>query len=92
MPEEGFVLIWRNSSESKRHLSYHETAMDLERRLERRHLTNRESVAADLETWKLEHQSGRSIEGERSGDYLSIHVLSEVACFPKRVYVLACTR
>ena len=51
-PEDGFVLVWTNSEESKKRLGYAETVTQLERRLERCHRTNREGVAEDLDRAK----------------------------------------
>ena len=47
-PDEGFILIWENSEESKRRLSYPEAARVLEQRLETCHSTNRRSVKRKL--------------------------------------------
>ncbi len=62
-PDEGFVFVWINSDESKRRLGYEETVKQLERRLERCHTTNRESVAQDLER-------ARRFEGSTVFDWL----------------------
>jgi RNAse (barnase) inhibitor barstar len=48
MPDEGFILVWLNSAESKKRLGYDETQRQLERRLQRSHPTNRNNVAMDL--------------------------------------------
>ncbi|QQL44594.1 barstar family protein [Sulfuriroseicoccus oceanibius] len=58
-PDEGFVLIWRNSEESKRRLGYTETVKQLERRLERCHPTNREDVTNDLQ--KAQRNKGSTV-------------------------------
>jgi len=55
-PDEGFVLVWMNSAESKKRLGYDETQKQLERRLERCHPANRNDVATDLEQAK--HHKG----------------------------------
>jgi len=47
-PEEGFVLRWADSEVSRRNLSHSETIRQLEKKLERCHLDNRELVRADL--------------------------------------------
>ncbi|MBK8040162.1 MAG: barstar family protein [Verrucomicrobiaceae bacterium] len=51
-PDEGFILVWLNSAESKKRLGYDETQSQLERRLQRCHPTNRDDVAMDLEQAK----------------------------------------
>ena|SRR5437016_11577574 len=48
-PEEGFILRWRHSEESRRHLSYPETVRQLELRLGRCHPSNRETVRVYLD-------------------------------------------
>ncbi len=47
-PDEGFILIWENSDLSRSRLGYTETVRQLELRLERCHLTNRNSVKKQL--------------------------------------------
>lgn len=47
-PDEGFILIWENSEVSRSRLGYSETVRQLERRLERCHPTNRNSVKQQL--------------------------------------------
>ena len=47
-PDDGFVLAWKNSAESKKRLGYAETVKQLEIRLKRCHPANRESVAVEL--------------------------------------------
>jgi RNAse (barnase) inhibitor barstar len=47
--ENGFVLRWKNSHESRRQLGYPETVRQLERRLALCHPTNRQSLSVDLE-------------------------------------------
>jgi len=51
-PDEGFVLRWKDSELSRQRLNYKETVRQLERRLQRCHPTNRDYVAADLESAK----------------------------------------
>lgn len=48
-PDEGFVLRWRNHEVSRQRLAYPETVRQLEKRLERCHPTNRESVRSELD-------------------------------------------
>lgn len=48
-PDEGFVLVWEHAEISKARLGYAETIRQLERRLERCHPLNRDSVKAQLE-------------------------------------------
>jgi len=50
----GFVLRWRNSSVSRRRLSYPETIRQLESRLQRCHPSNRQFVSHDLEEAKAQ--------------------------------------
>lgn len=47
-PEEGFILVWRNSELSRRNLGYAETVRQLKLRLERCHPSARESVRNEL--------------------------------------------
>jgi RNAse (barnase) inhibitor barstar len=49
-PEEGFLLVWKNSSISQQRLGYPETARQLELRLSRCHPSNRDHVAKDLQS------------------------------------------
>lgn len=58
-PEEGFVLVWKNSDLSRRRLGYPETVRQLKLRLERCHPTNRVYVALDLEA--AERQEGPTV-------------------------------
>lgn len=51
-PEEGFILVWKNSTLSKQRLGYAETLRQLEKRLEKCHPTNRELVNVELEQAK----------------------------------------
>ena len=51
-PEEGFILVWKNSSLSRERLGYAETTRQLEKRLERCHPTNRDSVKLQIEESK----------------------------------------
>lgn len=55
-PEEGFILVWKNSSLSKYRLGYDEAIRQLEKRLERCHPTNKSLVQLELEQAK-QHQS-----------------------------------
>lgn len=51
-PEEGFILVWKNSSVSKKELGYAETVKQLEKRLQKCHPTNKEDVKLQLEQAK----------------------------------------
>jgi RNAse (barnase) inhibitor barstar len=51
-PEEGFILVWKNSSVSKDRLGFDETIRQLEKRLQHCHPTNREYVRLQLEQAK----------------------------------------
>ena len=51
-PEDGFVLRWLNSEQSRQALGWPETISYLERKLTRCHPTNRELVRADIESAK----------------------------------------
>ncbi|HEY1686384.1 MAG TPA: barstar family protein [Tepidisphaeraceae bacterium] len=51
-PDGGFVLRWLNSTISRERLGYPETVIQLEKRLQRCHPSNRSSVASDLEQAK----------------------------------------
>jgi len=53
-PEEGFVLIWKNSDLSKSRLGYPETVRQLEKRLKKCHPLNRGYVKMELERAKRE--------------------------------------
>lgn len=48
-PDDGFTLRWKNHEMSRVRLGYGETVRQLERRLERCHPLNLESVRGDLE-------------------------------------------
>ena len=50
--DEGFVLVWKNSTLSKERLGFDETIRQLEKRLERCHPTNREHVKLQIEESK----------------------------------------
>ena len=58
-PEEGFVLVWKNSDLSRRRLGYPETVRQLGLRLEKCHPSNREYVAHDLE--EAEREEGPTV-------------------------------
>jgi RNAse (barnase) inhibitor barstar len=47
-PSNGFAIHWKNHALSKTRLGYEETIRQLERRLERCHPQNRDTVRADL--------------------------------------------
>jgi RNAse (barnase) inhibitor barstar len=47
-PDDGFILKWKNSNLSRERLGYAETIRQLERRLQRCHLSNRTQVSGDL--------------------------------------------
>ena len=49
-PEEGFVLVWKQSDVSRKNLSFQETVRQLQLRLARCHPSNREFVARDLDS------------------------------------------
>ena len=51
-PEEGFVMLWKNSELSRQRLGYPETVRQLELRLGRCHPSNRQYVMQDLEAAK----------------------------------------
>lgn len=51
-PDEGFILVWKNSSLSKERLGFSETIRQLEKRLERCHPLNRDSVRSQIEEAK----------------------------------------
>ncbi len=48
-PDEGFILVWKNSNISQEQLGYPETVRQLKLRLERCHPSNRDYVKKDLE-------------------------------------------
>jgi RNAse (barnase) inhibitor barstar len=48
VPNEGFILRWKNSSLSKERLSYKETVRQLEKRLQNCHPSNRERIKQDI--------------------------------------------
>ena len=62
-PDEGFILIWKNSSLSRTKLGYPETVRQLERRLKICHPVNREHVKRGIES------AGRN-EGQTVFDWL----------------------
>lgn len=47
-PDDGFILVWKNSDLSRQRLGYGETAVVLERRLTTCHPSNRAQIAAEL--------------------------------------------
>ncbi len=51
-PDEGFVLVWKNSEKSKNDLSYTETIKILEKWIQRCHPSNVEHCRKDLEQAK----------------------------------------
>jgi RNAse (barnase) inhibitor barstar len=55
-PDEGFVIVWKNSSLSKEKLSYNETIKQLEKKLERCHPTNRKHFLSEIKLTK-DHKS-----------------------------------
>lgn len=78
-PEGGFTLKWRNSQLSQERLGYPETVRQLEKRLNRCHPSNRDSVAADLDAarkhagstvfdWLIEIIKIHSIDGREAED------------------------
>src|SRR5438034_7205273 len=48
-PKDGFVLRWKNHEASRRNLGYAETVRQLQKRLERCHPKNRQSVREELD-------------------------------------------
>ena len=52
-PEEGFVLVWKDSSLSKEKLGYSETVRQLEKRLQECHPASREHVKKKLNQAQL---------------------------------------
>jgi len=60
-PEEGFILVWKNSSVSREKLGYAETVRQLEKRLQKCHLTNREYVKLQIERAK-QHKFATVVE------------------------------
>ena len=60
-PEEGFVLVWKNSSVSRERLGYAETIRQLEKRWQKCHPTNREYVKLQLEQAK-QHKFATVVE------------------------------
>ena len=58
-PDEGFVLVWKNSNVSQKRLGYPETLKQLRLRFERCHPSNRDSVKKDLE--KAEKNEGPTV-------------------------------
>ena len=60
-PEEGFILVWKNSSVSRERLGYAETIRQLEKRLQKCHPTNREYVKLQLEQAK-QHKFATVVE------------------------------
>ena len=78
-PDGGFVLKWRNSKLSRERLGYAETVRQLERRLQRCHPSNRESVSKDLANakqgigptvydWLIEIIGAHGVGGEEQED------------------------
>jgi RNAse (barnase) inhibitor barstar len=51
-PDEGFVLVWRNSGLSRKRLGYPETVRQLEKRLQTCHPTAREITESEIEIVK----------------------------------------
>jgi RNAse (barnase) inhibitor barstar len=54
-PEGGFVFRWANSTISRERLGHRETVRQLERRLIRRHPSNRQWVGEDLQLAREGH-------------------------------------
>ena len=84
-PAGGFVLRWENSEISRQELGYPETVVQLRRKLERCHPTNRESVAARLRDaengtgptvfdWLLEIIQDHCAGGAQSNDGIEIEL------------------
>lgn len=48
-PDQGFILVWKDSNISRERLGYSETARQLRKRLETCHPSNRGLVASELE-------------------------------------------
>ena len=82
-PEEGFVLRWTQSDTSRENLGYAETVRQLQKRLERCHLTNRGSVRAALNQaqqgagatvfdWLVDIIRRHGVGGEESDDNVQL--------------------
>lgn len=58
-PEEGFILVWRNSAISRQRLGYKETQRQLRKTLWRCHWSNRSYVKGELE--RARRQEGPTV-------------------------------
>jgi RNAse (barnase) inhibitor barstar len=58
-PDEGFVIIWKNSDQSRKRLGYPETVRCLNLRLKRCHHRNRPQLRRDLE--RAKSQTGPTV-------------------------------
>ena len=78
-PDDGFILIWKNSEVSRKRLGYLETVRQLERRLQRCHPTARRDIKAQLRNaqnstgatvldWLVEIIRVHGVEGEEAED------------------------
>ncbi|HEX8177222.1 MAG TPA: barstar family protein [Pyrinomonadaceae bacterium] len=56
-PDDGFILVWKNSDLSKERLGYDETVRQLEKRLQRCHPSNKAHVKMQLERAKRDEGS-----------------------------------
>ena len=56
-PDNGFVLRWKNSDQSRVRLGFAETVRQLEHRLSTAHKSNRTSIEHDIKQAKSEHGS-----------------------------------
>ena len=56
-PDNGFVLRWRNSDQSRARLGFAETVRQLEQRLSAAHKSNRSSIEHEIKQAKSEHGS-----------------------------------
>ena len=59
MPEQGYILIWKNSNLSKKFLGYEETIKQLTKKLEKCHSNNVLSIQKEIDEAK--HQIGPTV-------------------------------
>lgn len=82
-PDDGFVLRWKNHDLSRQRLAYPETVRQLEKRLERCHPANRETVRSALDLaraghgptvfdWLLEILAAHGVGGEEADDNVQL--------------------
>lgn len=88
-PDEGFVLIWKNSHISRKKLGYDETVIQLEKGLQSCHPDNYEAVSHQLKNaqkgigqtvfdWLVEIILCHSEGGKESKDNVVLHLLGEI--------------